>query len=130
MTIDLDVLEGLAKAATSGEWTEREDENEHYKLLSANCYADGSSKPGDTLNGGIFVVETKGPDCKANAAFIAAARPAAVQALIALARERDGLREALTNVTMWMGALEETYGEFKGGPRQALLEARQALEAK
>ncbi|WLG64797.1 hypothetical protein PSH90_12050 [Pseudomonas sp. FP1762] len=78
-------LKQLAEAATKGKWcTDGERQ-----VMSAES---------DQLNNGFVIVDCQGPDKLKNAAFIAAANPSAVLALIAeneaLREDRDGLLEA------------------------------------
>lgn len=70
-------LKQLAQAATKGKWcTDGERQ-----VMSAES---------DQLNNGFVIVDCQGPDNLKNAAFIAAANPAAVLALIA---ENEALRK-------------------------------------
>lgn len=81
-----------AKKATPGDWVIRPEppnEGQHRRLISANIKADGSPNDGETLNGGIYVVETKGRDALANALFVSAANPAFVLSLVADLEEAE-----------------------------------------
>lgn len=121
--LDLDGLEALAKEASQGEWT----------VVEGCC-------------DGLFDVEVQADEdgnaaenCFSNdAAFIAAANPETVQLLIAAARERDGLREALAEIVD-IAALEDvndniSRDDFSRGVRAARLDvgriARHALTNK
>lgn len=93
-----------AKKATPGDWVIRPEppnEGQHRRLISANIKADGSPNDGETLNGGIYVVETKGRDAIANALFVSAANPAFVLSLVA------DLEEAEADRDHWKGLADE-----------------------
>lgn len=68
-------LKQLAEAATKGKWCTDGER----KVMSAES---------DQLNSGFVIVDCQGPDNLKNAAFIAAANPAAVLALIAESETR------------------------------------------
>jgi len=68
--MDTNELKRLAEAATKSKWTT----DGQWDVMSAES---------DQLNDGYVIAQFQGPDRKANAAFIAAANPATVLALIA-----------------------------------------------
>lgn len=80
MTVDLDALEALAKAATPGPWA-------HYETMQADNHVTAVTAGGGILTG----THVCGPTYeKKNAEFIAAADPSTVLALIAeLRQERE-----------------------------------------
>jgi hypothetical protein len=83
--IDLDKLEALAKAATPGPWAYTI--RDHHSFTDAGATINGA---GDERNGYPVVADlpprTINGTHEANASFIAAANPATILALIALAR--------------------------------------------
>lgn len=88
--IDLDALEALAGAATPGPWIAT-----HW-----TCHAATTIKSAD---GEVVIAETTGfgrhsSECAIEAAFIAAANPATVLALIALARRSLPLAQVDTKM--------------------------------
>jgi hypothetical protein len=78
---DYTELKRLADAATQGKWCT----DGARQVMSAES---------DQLNSGFVIVDCQGPDNLKNAAFIAAANPAAVLALIA---ENEALRNGLAD---------------------------------
>lgn len=104
-------LRALAEKATPGTWVIRPElpnEGQHRRLIGAYMKVDGPPMNRETLNGGVYVVETKGRDAIPNAKLIAAANPSTILALL---DERDLLRDALTLVRMsrgWQYMSDET----------------------
>ena len=84
MTIDVDELERLAKAATPGPWTTKPDDDQRKHLL---C----------TETGAWFGVVEASPRNAADAAFIAAANPAVVLELVRRLRAAEGIVRDLAN---------------------------------
>lgn len=98
--LDLPRLRELALKATPGPWSTRPEadgDRLFSRLLGANINPDGSPRGDGDLNGGVFVVETKGRDAIVNAAFIAAANPATFLALLDLAESAGRMQEAVRN---------------------------------
>lgn len=124
--LDLGELERLARAATTGRWIVRDDDNEHRRLIGANINADGTMRGDGMRNGGIWVVETKGPDCHANAAFIAASNPSAVLSLI---EEVKRLRVLLDNLVIAQSLSREIRTHATEEARFHLYQTRAALPA-
>lgn len=84
MILDLSpIKERLSRATKGWPWNVRPEDGEvkFSRLIGANITADGESKGGPSLNGGIWVAETKGPGAVDNAAFIASA-PTDIAALV------------------------------------------------
>lgn len=102
---DLDKLEALAKAATQGPW--------------ATCVRMGGDAIVDAPTRPVARVDYR-PDMDArdrDAAFIAAANPAAILDLIASARrdaeEIERLRAGLEEVVCWFGEAPHTFPDWK-----------------
>ncbi len=121
MTIDLNVLEGLAKAV-------------------------GEVRAGRTDQQLVGTTEAFGAWVKASGAFAQAASPEVVLSLIAAARERDGLRELVGKLLANLDALDDYMKQPERGDygvecavcmnewlepedRAVMEEARQALQA-
>ena len=86
--MDCSELRRLAEAATGGRWvTDGEYVNEHGNLTYAYVAHEDGGRIAEALANCLVKTDEQ---CRTNAAFIAAANPAAVLALIA---EIDGLRE-------------------------------------
>ena len=99
MTDRYDELRAAAEAATDGDWNIRPEppnEGQHRRLIGANIKPDGSSKHRKTLNGGVYVIETKGRDAIPNAKFCVIAR----RDVPALLAERDSLLAALKDIAL------------------------------
>ena len=103
MTIDLDALEKLAKAATPGEW-EPTSLSGYGSPFSIRMAYQSDNPNASKTHYGIQSVRTRG-----DAHFIAAANPATIKALIAELREARGL---LADLMVWFGK----YPEFKPNP--------------
>lgn len=86
--MDYSELKRLAEAATGGRWvTDGEHVNEHGNVTYAYVAHEDGGRIAEALANCLVKTDEQ---CRTNAAFIAAANPAAVLALIA---EIDGLRE-------------------------------------
>lgn len=82
---DLDHLEALARAATPGPWAYQEDSDAYTHIVRP------VASPGWII---ASATQTSKPEGEANGRWIAAANPAAVLALIALARRAQPASEA------------------------------------
>ncbi|MBI6944382.1 ead/Ea22-like family protein [Pseudomonas putida] len=115
MKIDRDKLRALAQAATGGRWvTEGEYINEHGHLLYAYVAHENSGMIAQAFANCRVKTDD---ECRANAAFIAAACPATVLALLA---EIERLNAEITDYQAGATRYEDLVEHFKKREREAL----------
>ena len=102
---DLDRLEALARAATPGPWAYQEDSDAYTHIVRP------VASPGWIIASGT---QTSKPEGEANGRWIAAANPAAVLALIALARRPPVPAQRPTDDELWDSTIRDrdTYHEW------------------
>lgn len=114
MTIDLDALEGLAKAAVKGE--------------------DWSSRPVERLEDAEFIAAAS-PAVVARLISAARERDAEIERAVELVSrrltaERDALKEALEEIVCWFGEAPHTFPDWKTCAEALSQMAENALEGR